>query len=99
MRPRDVIAFVNECLRAPQGRYEVSGTIIKQTEIEFSRIRREALEQEWQSAFPSIKRLLDFLGSRQKSVIDLDEFCQSKEAEDFRLGNLRRSEGRPRSAI
>jgi hypothetical protein len=59
--------------------------MIKKAEIEFSRIRREALEQEWQSAFPSIKKLLDFLGSRQKSIISLAEFCVSKEADDLAL--------------
>ncbi|UPK38207.1 hypothetical protein IVB18_13640 [Bradyrhizobium sp. 186] len=68
MRPRDIIAFVNECLRPAQGKYEVPATIIKQAEIEFSRIRREALEQEWQSAFPSIKKLLDFLGTRRSRI-------------------------------
>jgi hypothetical protein len=85
MRPRDIIAFVNECLREAEGKYEVTGTMIKKAEIEFSRIRREALEQEWQSAFPSIKKLLDFLGSRQKSIISLAEFCVSKEADDLAL--------------
>jgi hypothetical protein len=85
MRPRDIIAFVNECLKAAQGTYEVTGSTVKKAEIEFSRIRREALEQEWQSAFPSIKKLLDFLGSRQKPIISLTEFCESKEADDLAL--------------
>jgi hypothetical protein len=38
MRPRDVIAFVNECLEAAQGTYEVTGTTIKKAEVEFSRM-------------------------------------------------------------
>ncbi len=84
-RPRDVIAFVNECLDAAQGTYEVTGTAIKKAEVEFSRIRREALEQEWQSAFPSIKRLLDFLGSRKKTTITLTELCSGSEADDLAL--------------
>jgi hypothetical protein len=85
MRPRDVIAFVNECLEAAQGTYEVTGTTIKKAEVEFSRIRREALEQEWQSAFPSIKKLLDFLGSRKKPIITLTELCSGSEADDLAL--------------
>jgi hypothetical protein len=85
MRPRDVIAFVNECLEAAQGTYEVTGTTIKKAEVEFSRIRREALEQEWQSAFPSIKKLLDFLGSRKKTIITLTELCSGSEADDLAL--------------
>jgi hypothetical protein len=82
MRPRDIIAFVNECLKAAQGTYEVTGATIRKAEIEFSRIRRDALEQEWQSAFPSIKRILDFIGSKQKSIISLVELCESKESGD-----------------
>jgi len=49
------------------------------------RIRREALEQEWQSAFPSIKKLLDFLGSRKKTIITLTELCSGSEADDLAL--------------
>lgn len=85
MRPRDIIAFVNECLKVAQGTYEVTGSMIRKAEIEFSRIRREALEQEWQSAFPSIKRLLDFIGSKQKSIISLTELCEGKDADDLAL--------------
>jgi hypothetical protein len=85
MRPRDVIAFVNECLEVAQGNYEVTGTMIKRAEINFSRIRRDALEQEWQSAFPSIKRLIDFVGNRQKAIITFDELCSQKEADDVAL--------------
>jgi hypothetical protein len=85
MRPRDVIAFVNECLDAAQGTYEVTGTTIKRAEIEFSRIRREALEQEWQSAFPSIKKLLDFIGSKKKTVTMLPDLCTGTEPDDLAL--------------
>jgi hypothetical protein len=85
MRPRDVIAFVNECIQSAQGTYEVTSTMIKKAEINFSRIRRDALEQEWQSAFPSIKKLLDFVGGRQKSIITFEELCSQKEADDVAL--------------
>jgi hypothetical protein len=63
MRPRDVIAFVNQCLLASEGSYEVSASHIRKAENEYSRIRREALEQEWRSAFPTLRRLLDFVSS------------------------------------
>ena len=85
MRPRDVIAFVNECIEAAQGTYEVTSTVIKKAEINFSRIRRDALEQEWQSAFPSIKKLLDFVGAHQKAIVTFDELCSEKEADDVAL--------------
>jgi hypothetical protein len=63
MRPRDVIAFVNQCLLASEGSYEVSASHIRKAENEYSRIRREVLEQEWRSAFPTLRRLLDFVSS------------------------------------
>jgi hypothetical protein len=85
MRPRDVIAFVNECIDVAQGNYEVTGTMIKRAESNFSRIRRDALEQEWQSAFPSIKRLLDFVGTRQKAIVTFEELCSQKEVDDIAL--------------
>jgi hypothetical protein len=85
MRPRDIIAFVNECLKAAEGTYEVTGQTIRKAEIEFSRIRRDALEQEWQSAFPSIRRLLDYIGHKQKPIVALTEFIEGKEADDLAL--------------
>jgi hypothetical protein len=85
MRPRDVIAFVNECLEVAQGSYEVTSTMVKRAEINFSRIRRDALEQEWQSAFPSIKKLIDFVGNRQKAIITFEELCSQQEADDIAL--------------
>ena len=36
MRPGDVIAFVNECLNEAQGNYEVTATVIKKAEAQFS---------------------------------------------------------------
>ncbi|ANW05381.1 hypothetical protein LMTR13_07875 [Bradyrhizobium icense] len=85
MRPRDVIAFVNECIEVAQGSYEVTSTMIRRAESNFSRIRRDALEQEWQSAFPSIKRLLDFVGTRQKAIVTFEELCSQKEVDDIAL--------------
>lgn len=79
MRPRDIIAFVNQCLRAAEGTYEVTGQAIRKAEIEFSRIRRDALTEEWQSAFPTIRRVLDYLGQNQKPIIALTEFNDADE--------------------
>ena len=85
MRPRDAIAFVNECLEAAQGTYEVTGTTIKKAEINFSRIRRDTLEQEWQSAFPTIKRLLDLISSRPKAQFSSTELCSSNDVDSLAL--------------
>lgn len=85
MRPRDVIAFVNQCIEEAEGKYEITGGIIKKAETEFSRIRREALEQEWQSAFPSIKKMLDYIGVHKKAVINYDELRDKSAVDDLSL--------------
>ena len=85
MRPRDVIAFVNECLDAAQGTYQVTATMIRNAETRFSIKRRDSLEQEWQSTYPSIKLLLNLLGSKQRERLLLSELCTNKDMEDLAL--------------
>ncbi|MGH2509551.1 MAG: P-loop ATPase, Sll1717 family, partial [Ktedonobacteraceae bacterium] len=75
MRPRDVIAFVNECFALSEGQYEVSATHLKKAELEFSRKRRDALEQEWLSVFPTLTKLLTFIAKLQKSTVVIAELC------------------------
>ena len=76
MRPRDIISFINECLAKAEGQYEVTSAMVKSAEGEYSRIRKNALEQEWQSAFPSLPMFLPLLASK-KSGIQFDEFRDS----------------------
>lgn len=85
MRPRDLIAFVNECLASAEGNYVVSSAMIKKSEFEYSRLRREALEQEWISAFPTIRKLLDFLGLKKKNTTSVAELCLGHDAEELAL--------------
>lgn len=74
MRPRDVIAFVNECIRASDGRSEILVSDIRKAEVEFARKRRDALEQEWRSCFPTLKKVLDSFGRQRKVSISLGEW-------------------------
>jgi hypothetical protein len=86
MRPRDIIAFVNECLNESQGKYEVTATMIKRAEALYSSKRLTNLEQEWQSAFPNIDRLLNnFLGSKRRPLLPFEDFCPSKEMDEMAL--------------
>jgi hypothetical protein len=78
MRPRDVIAFVNLCLRYAEGHYQVIASMIQKAEGEYSRGRREAIESEWMSAFPTIKKALDFVASFRKPVIGFEELRESE---------------------
>ena len=83
MRPRDMIAFVNECLNEAQGNYVVTATTIKRAEIQFSTKRRDSLEQEWQSAYPSIKRLMDLLAGKKQSLLTMGELCSVSDVDDL----------------
>jgi hypothetical protein len=83
-RPRDVISFINECFEKAQGKSEVTPNMIKEAESEYSRIRMQALIQEWQSAFPSLAvafRLLSNRRGRFKST----EIATKEFLEDFVL--------------
>lgn len=53
-RPRDIISFVNLCLAQAQGKTEVGAKDVRVAEGEYSRIRLQALQEEWQSALPSL---------------------------------------------
>lgn len=82
MRPRDVIAFVNECFDASAGQTTVSVNAMRKAEVEFARKRKDALIQEWQSAFPLLDDILTLFTSKRKSGLELldlldkiDDFC------------------------
>lgn len=83
MRPRDMIAFVNQCLKEAEGQWEITATHIRRAEIEYSRLRREALEQEWQSAFPTLRALLDFIAEQRKESVHVQELVSGE-----KLGQL-----------
>lgn len=61
LRPRDIISFVNECLKISSERSAVSQRAIRRAEREYSRLRLEALSDEWRSAFPSLDDIFDKL--------------------------------------
>ena len=54
MRPRDILMFVNACIKRADGHYEVGASFIRKAEVDYSRARLEALTTEWQSAFPTL---------------------------------------------
>lgn len=63
MRPRDVIAFVNECLRSAQGKSRLSWRDLQGSELEYSRNRLLALRDEWKPTFPGIDRVFEVFRS------------------------------------
>lgn len=82
MRPRDVIAFVNAAIDQSDSQANVSVSNLRKAEVEFSQKRRDALIQEWKSAYPTLNELLRFVTSTRKSssnVLELltkvDDLC------------------------
>lgn len=85
MRPRDVIAFVNECISASDGQIEVSATHVRRAEIEFARKRRDALLQEWKSAYPTLDLMLAFATSKRTASASLTELVAGSALDDLAL--------------
>lgn len=61
LRPRDVIAFVNECLHVASERQRVSWKALKAAEASYSKQRVNSLVEEWLSYYPSIAFTVDLL--------------------------------------
>jgi hypothetical protein len=83
MRPRDIIAFVNQCLVHADGHYQVTATMIQKAEGEYSRTRREAMESEWLSAFPTVRKVLSLIASFAKETIEFTELRDSDKTLDL----------------
>lgn len=60
-RPRDVIAFANECFSVAEQRPRVSWAAIQEAEISYSRKRKNALVDEWLNSLPSVRTSLELL--------------------------------------
>lgn len=92
LRPRDIIAFVNECLDASDGQAEVNQSAVYRAEVEYARKRRDALLQEWRSAYPTLDRLIAFitLGNQISHAVsdiindnsNIDDLCLAIYAEN-----------------
>ena len=67
LRPRDVLAFANECFRVAEMRPRVSWSAIFEAEPAYSRKRRNALIDEWLNSLPSVKTALDLLQGRPET--------------------------------
>lgn len=83
MRPRGVIAFVNECIRESAGQYEIGANHIRRAELQFSRVRRDALEQEWQGVFPSLRVILNILAKLRRALLEVKDVCVKEIVEEM----------------
>ena len=63
MRPRDIIAFFNECIRAAEGKARIGFKDLRSAEAEYSRARSQSGADEWFSDYPNINMMARaFLG-------------------------------------
>lgn len=76
LRPRDVIAFVNECIDASDGKPQVTLSALRKAETEFARKRRDALLQEWRSSYPTLDKLLTNILKDGRSACTLNELAE-----------------------
>ena len=60
-RPRDIIVFVNECLELCSGRPQISATIIKEAEYNYSHERLQSLSNEWNKLLPDLSHTSQLL--------------------------------------
>jgi hypothetical protein len=59
LRPRDALAFVNECLRTGLGKQKLPWVDIKTAERAYSTGRLQALRDEWKGTYPGFDRVID----------------------------------------
>lgn len=84
VRPRDIVAFVNECFSAAEGSTSVSTKHILSAEGKYSSDRLAALLDEWRTAFPTLPSVFDFL-AQHKSIIEFRELATKEVIEQIAL--------------
>lgn len=75
LRPRDVIAFFNECFEAAAGKAELAVDTIRAAEKRYSTGRLASLSDEWHSDYPRLEFYTSILRNRKSSIQlrDLDD--------------------------
>jgi hypothetical protein len=68
MRPRDVIAFLNECFSHTTGKSRLAWGDLQRSELEYSKKRLLALRDEWKPTFPDIDKVFQLF---RRSVREL----------------------------
>lgn len=81
-RPRDLIAFVNQCLEQAPGQTQITSRVIRDAETTYSSKRLTYLADEWREVYGALEPAIGFLKNLNArfSVADLnnsviDDFC------------------------
>jgi hypothetical protein len=81
-RPRDFLAYVNLCLQAAEGRKDVSTSIIREVEREYSIGRYGALKDEWAATYPCMPIAMEYF-AKFKQPVTLDSLSKADELQDL----------------
>ncbi len=76
-RPRDAIAFVNECIRRAENKGQVSVQTVRDAEREYSAQRIDSLAYEWFVQYPKLKDCIALL-ERMPIGFKLSSFSKEK---------------------
>jgi hypothetical protein len=103
LRPRDAIAFLNDCIASAEGRAKIALKDIKVAELVYSQGRLKSVADEWHVEFPNllvfVKALLSGVSSQVTlsevmSTTALEERCLSLHGRDLPQDELSRMCGR-----
>lgn len=87
MRPRDAIAFTNECINRVSGAGIINVASIFQAEVEYSAKRLDALCFEWSMHYPNLREYFDFL---QRKPFEFKLSAISRDAiENYAINHLK----------
>ncbi len=93
LRPRDVIAYFNTCIRIAENNPEIRAQTVSSAEPEYSQGRLDSLKDEWSVQYPYLADVCGLLKKRPPSFVlgeisdnSLDEFCLKLLGEKEELG-------------
>jgi hypothetical protein len=67
-RPRDVIDYVNKCIKNAEGKTQLTRNIVSRTEKVYSETRLQAIYDEWMENYGNLHYVTAFLRSKQMPI-------------------------------
>lgn len=81
-RPRDLIVFINECLELVSDRPQISASLIKEAEFNYSSERLQSLSNEWHKLLPDLSHTTQLLYGL-KNHFEVNKITQTYLQEKF----------------
>jgi len=90
LRPREIIQFINLCIKRAKGNPNITEEMIVDAEGEYSRLRLRSIADEWNADYPNLILAATILKNRKKEIsisdferIECEEFCLDVTADGF----------------